>query len=324
MGALGTLFVAALVAAVSIGASPTPWMDLLQARADGLATTILVEIRVPRVILATGVGAALALAGAVLQGLFRNPLADPQLIGVSGGAALGAVGMIVLGPLIAMPTAVAPFALPASAFLGAVAVTAMLFLFGNRSGDSGVARMLLVGVAINALAGVGVGAFTYLSDDAQLRTLTFWTLGSFGGVTWETLLPAVTLIVLACCGLVTDARKLDLLQLGETEARRLGVSLPRLKRRLIVCCAAAVGAGVALSGIVGFVGLVVPHLVRMIGGPNHAYLLPGAALLGAGLMVVADLIARTIVAPAEVPVGLITSAVGAPFFLWLIARMRRL
>jgi len=323
VASLASLLAVALFAGFSVGALPVPWLDLLQDRADAMVATVLMEIRLPRVLLAAAVGAALALAGGVLQGLFRNPLADPQLIGISGGAALGAVGMIVLGPMLALPPALAAFALPGAAFLGAVTVTASLFALGSRQGELGVARMLLVGIAINALAGVGIGAFTYLSDDAQLRTLTFWTMGSFGSATWQTLMPAVSLILVAGAGLLFAPRHLDLLQLGEIEARRLGVSLPGLKRRLVVCAAAAVGAGVALSGIIGFVGLVVPHLVRMLGGVNHGYLLPAAALLGAGLMIVADLLARTLMAPAEVPVGLITSAIGGPFFLWLIVRLRR-
>ncbi|NBC23586.1 MAG: iron chelate uptake ABC transporter family permease subunit [Gammaproteobacteria bacterium] len=323
VASLAALLAMSLFAGFSVGALPVPWLDLLQDRADAMVATVLMEIRLPRVLLAGAVGAALGLAGGVLQGLFRNPLADPQLIGISGGAALGAVGMIVLGPMLALPPALAAFALPGAAFLGAVTVTASLFVLGSRQGELGVARMLLVGIAINALSGVGIGAFTYLSDDAQLRTLTFWTMGSFGSATWQTLVPALSLILVAGTGLLLVPRQLDLLQLGEVEARRLGVSLPGLKRRLVVCAAAAVGAGVALSGIIGFVGLVVPHLVRMLGGVNHAYLLPAAALLGAGLMIVADLLARTLVAPAEVPVGLITSAIGGPFFLWLIVRMRR-
>lgn len=323
MGVLAAAFGAALLLGFSVGAVSVPWSALLAREADALATTVLMEIRLPRVVLAACVGAALGVAGAVMQGLFRNPLADPQLVGISGGAALGAVGMIVLGPLLALPVSFQPYALPAAAFTGAVVVTGALLLFGSRRNELGVARMLLVGIAINALSSVGIGAFTYLSDDAQLRTLTFWTMGSFGSVTWQTLVPALGLMGSGLAGLLIGARQLDLLQLGDTEARRLGVSLRVQKRRLVICSAAAVGAGVSLSGIIGFVGLVVPHLVRMLGGANHAYLLPAAALLGAGLMIVADLVARTLVAPAEIPVGLVTSAIGGPFFLWLIIRMPR-
>lgn len=314
----------AVAAGIGVGAVPVP---VLRVALGGEALTelqglVLWELRIPRVALAGTVGAALAVSGAALQGLFRNPLAEPQLIGVSSGAALGAVAMIVLGNELALAEGVRPFALPAAAFLGALAVTGLLYLFARRSGGS-VATLLLVGIAVNALAATGIGAFTWLSDDGELRTLTFWTMGSFGAANWEKVLPALALMAAAMVVLARQARPLDRLQLGEVEARRLGVDVPRLRRTLVFGSAAAVGAGVAVSGIVGFVGLVVPHLVRLLGGAHHGWLLPGSALFGAALMILADLGARTLVVPAELPVGLITSAIGAPFFLWLIQRVRR-
>ncbi|MEM7252595.1 MAG: iron chelate uptake ABC transporter family permease subunit [Pseudomonadota bacterium] len=283
--------------------------------------TIFVEIRSPRVLLAAGVGAALALSGAALQGLFRNPLADPALIGVSSGAALGAIAMIVLGANLTLGW-LTPYLLPLAAVAGAILATLFLYAFANRYGRFNVITMLLVGIAINAIAMVGVGAFQYLSSENQLRTLVFWMMGSFGRATWPTVIPAMILLVGAGAVLLRQARELDLLQLGEAQARHLGVDLPRTKRRVVLLSAAAVGAGVAVSGIIGFVGLVVPHLMRLLGGPAHRYILPASALAGATLMVLADLVARTIATPAEVPVGLVTSALGAPFFLWLIARVR--
>ena len=184
--------------------------------------------------------------------------------------------------------------------------------------------MLLVGIAVNAFASVGIGILTYISTDSELRGLTFWTMGSFGGASWYLILPAIIVITLSMLWMIPSSRKLDLLQLGEPEAYRLGVDVKRLKYKVIISSAITVGVSVSLSGMIGFVGLVVPHLVRLLGGVNHSYLLPGSALLGAGLMMSADLISRTLIQPAELPVGLITSAIGAPFFLWLIFRIRKI
>lgn len=316
---LAAALLGALALALAIGAMPMPFADILGEGA-ALQRLVFIEIRAPRVALAGLVGAALAVSGAALQGLFRNPLADPGLIGVSSGAALGAVAMIVLGAGPASP--LTAYALPLAAMLGAVLVTLFLWAFASRYGRFSVVTILLVGIAVNALAAVGLGAFQYLSDEGQLRTLTFWMLGSFGRANWPTVLPAALAMAAAAAPLFFVARALDLMQLGESEAFHLGVAVQRLKRRVILCAAAAVGAGVALSGIIGFVGLVVPHLVRLLLGASHRWVLPGAALLGAALTVLADLLARTVAAPAEIPVSLVTSALGAPFFLWLIARVR--
>lgn len=321
---LAVLAVALLVAvavALARGAMPIALTSLFDADAD-LQRIVFMEIRAPRVTLAGFVGGALALSGAALQGLFRNPLADPGLIGVSSGAALGAVAMIVAGSALAMPSAVAPFALPLAAVAGAMLVTLFLTAFASRYGQFSIVTIVLVGIAVNALAGVGIGVFQYLSDDAQLRTLTFWMMGSFGRANWPAVAPAVVVVAVAALPLFFVARGLDLLQLGEADAYHLGVDVRRLKRRIVLCAAAAVGAGVALSGMIGFVGLVVPHLVRLAIGAGHRFVLPCAALLGAALTILADLLARTVATPAEIPVSLVTSAIGAPFFLWLIARAR--
>ena len=320
--ALGLALLLVVAVALMSGAVPIPLTGLISGSASELQQTLFVEIRLPRVILAAPAGAGLALAGASLQGLFRNPLADPGLIGVSGGAAVGAIAMITFGSSLTLPPAYSLYGLPLAAVVGAICTTGFLLLFSRVYGHFSVVTMLLVGVALNALASVVIGAFQYLSDDAQLRTLTFWMMGSFGRATWPALWPALTLILLATIALLRQARSLDLLQLGEAEARALGVDTARLKWQVIFCAATAVGAGVALSGIVAFVGLVVPHLVRMMVGANHRLVLPGSLLLGAALAVAADVVARIVVTPAELPVGLVTSAIGAPFFLYLIARVR--
>lgn len=322
--ASAALLLVVAVLGCAIGTVPVPLLPALfgDAELTALERAVLVELRLPRVLLAASVGAGLAVAGAVLQGLFRNPLAEPQLIGVSSGGALGAIACIILTSRLDVSDAAGPYLLPLAAIAGALLVTSALYLFAVRKRDRGVATLLLVGIAINALAAVAIGFFTWIAKDGELRSLTYWTMGSFGGARWLTALPAMALIVLAIISLLPLARRLDLLQLGAVDARRLGVSVPKLRRRIVFGAAMAVGAGVAVSGILGFVGLVVPHVVRMLGGVHHRILLPGSALLGAVLAVLADLGARTVVQPAEMPVGLLTSAIGAPFFLWLILRMR--
>ncbi len=206
---------------------------------------------------------------------------------------------------------------------GSTFVILLLYFFTKGFGYRGITYMLLVGIAVNAIASVGIGVLTYISTDSELRGLTFWTMGSFGGVTWPLLVPAIIIICSALVWIIPASRKLDLIQLGEPEAYRLGVDIKKLKYRVIFSSAAAVGASVALSGMIGFVGLVVPHLVRLIGGVSHSYLLPGSALMGAALMINADLLSRVMIQPAELPVGLITTAIGSPFFLWLIFRLKK-
>lgn len=316
------MLVAVVLLAFSTGAVPIPLGQLFTGEATNLETTIFNEIRSPRVVLAGFVGAAMALAGAVLQGLFRNPLADPGLIGVSSGGALGAIGMIVLGSALSIPDWAAPYSMPLAAIAGAVLVTMFLYAFASHYGEFSIVTLLLVGIAVNALATVGIGAFQYLSDDAQLRTLVFWMMGSFGRANWATVLPAVCAIGVCVVVLLRQSTNLDRLQLGENAAFHLGVDVTRAKRVLIMVSAASVGAGVALAGIIAFVGLVVPHLARLLLGASHHIVLPGSALIGAALMILADLVARISVAPAELPVSLVTSAIGAPFFLWLISRSR--
>jgi iron complex transport system permease protein len=279
---------------------------------------VLWNIRLPRVLLGALVGAALAVSGALLQGVFRNPLADPGLIGVSSGAALGAVAVIVLGvaPL-------GPFTLPLAAFLAGAATTLLVYWLARRHGRTEVATLLLVGLALNALAGAATGLLTYVADDAELRSIVFWTMGGLGGALWQSVLAVAPLILLALLGAPWFGRQLNLFALGESEARHLGVEVERVKRGAVLLAALATGAAVALAGPIGFVGLIVPHIVRLVAGPDHRLLLPACALGGASLLVLADLVARTVAAPAEIPVGLITAFAGGPFFLALILRSRR-
>ena len=317
------LTISAFIVACITGSINISLRDLFNSSLDDLSRIVLIEIRLPRVILAGLVGASLGISGAALQGLFRNPLADPGLIGVSAGAALGATLVIVLGSSFVGNFALGSFLLPLGAIIGAMSVILLLYFLTKGFGYQGVTYMLLVGIAVNAIAGVGIGILTFISTDSELRGLTFWTMGSFGGVTWPLLIPAILIILVSISLMMTVSRNLDLIQLGEPEAYRLGVDVKKLKYKIILTCAAAVGASVSLSGMIGFVGLVVPHLVRLFGGVNHNFLMPGSAFVGASLMIVADMLSRTIIQPAELPVGLLTSAIGSPFFLWLIFRIKR-
>lgn len=281
---------------------------------------ILFDIRLPRTLIGMLVGAALATAGALLQGLFRNPLADPALVGVSAGSGLAAALVIVLGHLAVGPGPLPFVLLPAASFLGALAATGLLYGIATRRGRTSVATMLLAGIAITALASAGIGFLAFLSDDRQLRDLTFWTLGSIGGSTWSKLV-VVGPLVAAVLGLTPFlARALNALVLGEAEAFHLGIAVERTKRAIILLAAIAVGSAVSVAGLISFVGLVVPHVIRLMAGPNHRLLLPASALGGAILLLAADMVARVVVAPAELPIGIVTAFIGAPYFLWLLLR----
>ncbi|WP_296234854.1 FecCD family ABC transporter permease [uncultured Pseudomonas sp.] len=287
------------------------------------AELILAQIRMPRTLLGLAVGMVLALCGVAMQGLFRNPLADPGLVGVSSGAALGAAVAIVGGAAFGgLPEAFAPYLLSACAFVGGLLVTALVYRLGRREGQTHVATMLLAGIALTALAGAAIGLFTYLADDATLRTLTFWNLGSLNGASYARLWPLLLATLAVALWLPRRARALNALLLGESEARHLGFDVERLKRELVFCTALGVGAAVAAAGLIGFIGLVVPHLMRLLVGPDHRLLLPASALAGASLLLLADLVARLALAPAELPIGIVTALIGAPFFLYLLVRGR--
>lgn len=319
--ALAALLFAAALWSLSRGAIAIPARDIVAALGRWLAgdtaigdDRVVLMLRLPRLLLAVLVGSALASGGVTMQGLFRNPLADPGLIGVSAGAALGAVAAIVLRP------AAGPWTIAVSAFLGGLVATAIVYMIGRRR--PGVASLLLAGVAINAIAMAGVGFLTFLANENQLRELTFWSLGSLGGADWTRVATVTPWIVPPLLCLPRAAQALNALLLGEGEATLLGFRPERLQPVLITLVALAVGAAVAFSGVIGFVGLVVPHLLRMLFGPDHRFLLPASALGGAILLVGADALARTVVAPGELPIGVLTAIVGGPFFLWLLVRRR--
>ncbi len=332
---IGLLLIALVVAAAvaaTIGAAGIPpgrlaaafgWTsgDPAMVARDRL---VLWSIRLPRIVIAMIVGALLAAAGTILQGLFRNPLADPALVGVSSGAALSAVATIVTGDrLIAAAAIKTSFEiLPLAAFAGALAMTSLLYRVATRGGRTSVAVLLLSGLAFEALARAGTGLLLFTADDRQLRDITFWTLGSLSGATWSKVAAIAPFLALIVLGSPLIARGLDLIALGEAEAFHAGIPVERLKRIAIVLVAAATGAAVAVAGVIGFIGIVVPHLLRLAVGPGHRLLLPASLCFGAILALVADTIARVIVMPAELPIGIVTAVIGAPFFLVLLLRQR--
>lgn len=279
---------------------------------------VLYAIRLPRVILGILVGAGLAIAGTAMQGLFRNPLADPGLLGISSGASLTVAISIIFGI-----QAFGIYSMPIAAFVGALIATILIYLMSQERGRVNVATMLLAGIAINALCGAGTGLMTFLATDEQLRTITFWGLGSLGGAVWLSVTSAAPLILISIVILPLTARALNAFMLGESGAAHLGIPVQQMKWLIVSLVALSVGASVAVSGTIGFVGLVVPHLLRLIIGPNHQTLIPASAFLGAILLVLADLIARTIALPAEVPIGIITALLGGPFFLYLLQKSKK-
>lgn len=311
---LAALLLVITLMATSFGALRLSIAILWQAGDDALRQ-IWLTIRLPRVLLALVTGGSLALAGCVMQGLFRNPLADPGLLGISSGAAL-AVALWVVIP-VTLPAFFMLYGPMLAAFIGSLVVTVVIFVLSQRA-DQSLARLLLVGIAINALCGAAVGLLSWLSNDAQLRQLSLWGMGSLGQAQWSTLLAITSLMAPSVVIIWRLAAKLNLLQLGEEEAHYLGVNVKTVQRILLVFSALLVAAAVAVSGVIGFIGLVVPHLIRMWLGADHHGVIPGSLLAGALLLLIADTAARTLVAPAEMPVGLLTSLLGAPWFLWLI------
>ncbi|MCK7612981.1 FecCD family ABC transporter permease [Roseibium sediminicola] len=329
-----------MLASLATGPIAVPVLDLLPHMAayflgdldgapEGISLRdwiVVMDIRLPRVVLGALVGAALAVSGAVMQGLFRNPLADPGIVGVSAGAGLGAALFIVLGNAVLAPVMalLGIYAVPLAAFGGGLITTLLLYRIGTRGGITSVATLLLAGIALGALTGAMTGLLVYVADDHQLRDLQFWGLGSLAGSNWDKVLSAAPIILAMLVCVPFLARGLNALTLGEAAASHLGIRVQRLKNLSIVLVAGATGASVAVSGGIGFVGIVVPHLLRLTMGPDHRFLLPAAALLGASMLIAADTLARTIVAPAEMPIGIITAFAGAPFFLWILLRKRGL
>lgn len=312
--------------ALTVGAYPISLDDLYYMFTETSASEyVIFEIRIPRIVGAACVGAILSMSGLALQAIMRNDLAEPSLLGVSSGAALFAGISIIISPFLMSITTVdlRGINIVVFAFIGALAAVTAVQRLSKIHHKVDVQQLILTGVAINAICGAGAGLLSYISNDEQLRTLTFWTLGSFGALSNAKVL---SLIVLAAIGLIyfkTHAKQLNLMTLGEHEAMHLGVKVESLKKRIILLVSLSVGIAVAFCGVIGFIGLVVPHMVRLIWGNNHQLSIGFTAVLGAIVMVVADMIARTIVLPSELPVGIVTAILGSPFFIHLLRKNQK-
>lgn len=310
------MLAAMVLVAASQGALKITFASLL----DEQYRDIWLNIRLPRVLLAVLVGGALATAGVIMQGLFRNPMADPGLLGVSSGSAL-MVGVAIVFP-VALPPLFALYEQMIFAVGGSLAVCTVIFIISLRHTHGGMMQLLLAGIAINALCGAAIGILSYVGDEQQLRQLTLWMMGSLGQAQWPTLLVAASFVIPALLVTLWLSTTLNLLQLGDEEAHYLGVNVKRRRQQLLLLSSLLVGAAVSVSGVIGFIGLVIPHLIRMTIGADHRWLLPCSTLAGACLLLLSDTLARTLVQPAEMPVGLLTSLIGGPYFLWLILRSR--
>ncbi|MHA2936995.1 FecCD family ABC transporter permease [Vibrio sp. RC27] len=328
------LLYSAIVISVTIGPMNISFIDSMRAILPNIVTfdepvashveLVIQQIRLPRTLLAISVGAILALCGTVMQGLFRNSLADPGIIGVSSGAALGAaLAIVVFGSLAEQyPNLLLFGTVPLLSFIGGTVTTLIVYRLGTSASGTSVTIMLLAGVAVSALAGAGLGVMNYFADDQALRDLSLWTMGSLAGANWVGLIPAWSTLLILFLLYYRDANKLNVLLLGEPEAKHMGINVQTLKRRLILLTAAGVGITVSLAGMIGFVGLIVPHLGRMLCGPNHRSLLPISMIMGGLLLLTADMIARTVVAPLDMPVGIVTALLGSPFFIWLLIKQK--
>ncbi len=285
--------------------------------------SIVNNIRLPRAILAMLIGGALAISGASLQGICRNPLADPGLLGISSGAAAAAVIGIVFMTQWSVPDVIRPYLLPALAFAGAAFTALLINRMAQVNGKLEIVTLLLAGIALNALFAAVIGLMSYLADDQSLRLITYWLMGSLGAANWTNILIVTPILGLSVWGIYRKRHELNLLLLGEANAKYMGVEVDRVKQQLLWLNALTVGVAVSVSGIIGFVGLVVPHILRITLGSDYRFLLANAMLLGAAVMLLADLVARMAAAPAEVPIGIITSVIGAPVFILLLIKQKQ-
>ena len=288
------------------------------------AKTILFDIRLPRICLAILIGAILAISGAVMQGLFRNPLAAPSLIGVSSGASVGASVVIVLaGAWLQSNTALGLSLVAVGAFIGSFLVTVLVYRLSTSALGTSVTTMLLAGIAVSALAGAVSGLLSYYADNEMLRQISIWQMGNLSTANWQRVLVLAVVAILVLSLFPRESKSLNALLLGESEARHLGIDVQQVKRKLILLTTLGIGTAVAIGGMIGFVGLIVPHIVRLLIGPDHRWLLPVSALAGGVLLLLADTIARIIIAPTELPTGILTAILGAPFFIMLLVQQRR-
>jgi iron complex transport system permease protein len=331
---LWVALVLALVASAGIGAftfSPATmarhiaegfgWVTV--SPADVLGRNVFLELRLPRVFLAALTGAVLGVSGTLMQGIFRNPIVEPGLAGTSAGAALGASLVFVFGGTSALTRPLGSLAVPILAFIGAFGATMLVYRVSTSFGKVNVFTLLLAGIAVNAVCGAGTGFLSYIARDPQARNITFWNLGTFTTADWR----GVEMVAVAFAGCFAIATRygkaLNALMLGEDEAAFLGTEPEKLILRLIIVNTVMVAVATAMVGVIAFVGLVIPHVLRMLKSSDYTFLIPASALLGAVMMSVVDIVARMIIPPAELPVGIITAVVGAPVFLWILLRQQR-
>ena len=286
--------------------------------------TILFDIRLSRICLAFLIGAILAISGAVMQGLFRNPLAAPSLIGVSSGASVGASIVIVLTGAWLQTNAVLGLSVVAlGAFIGSFLITLLVFRLSTSSLGTSVTTMLLAGITISALGGAVNSLLSYFADNEMLRQISIWQMGNLSTANWTRVSIVAVVAVVVLILFPRESKSLNALLLGESEARHLGIDVQRVKKKLILLTTLGIGTAVAVAGMIGFVGLIVPHIVRLLIGPDHRWLLPVSALAGGILLLIADTLARVIIAPVELPTGILTAILGAPFFIMLLIQQRR-
>jgi iron complex transport system permease protein len=330
------LLVLAIICSLAVGAMYIPLSDVSWSLlsitglydhhpVDEQYMAVLEFVRIPRTLLGVLVGAGLGISGAAIQGIFRNPLAEPGLIGISAGASLSSALMLLLQTALLGSISLLSgyYLLIAGAFTGAVFTAFIIYQISRTDGKPMVATMLLAGIAINALAGALTGLISFFADDQQLRSITFWMLGSLAGASWETITGIAPFIIIPVLLLPLQGKKLNAFALGEFQAAQLGVHTDRLKRMVIVLSTLATGAAVAITGIIGFVGLIVPHIIRLAGGVDNRYVLPASALLGALLLTIADTICRVLVPPMELPIGVITALLGTPVFLYILIKDKK-
>ena len=333
---LALLLLVAVVASAAIGAfvfTPAQMTRYLaqaagwapSSDADALGRSVFLQLRLPRVMLAALAGAVLGVSGTLMQGLFRNPIVEPGLAGTSAGAALGAAVVFVLGSgsAMAFTSPLGALAVPLLAFAGAFVATMIVYRISSSFGKVNVFTLLLAGIAVNAMCSAGTGFLSYIARDPQARNITFWNLGTFATADWRAVGFVGVCFVICFAWALRYGKSLNALMLGEDEAALLGFDPQRLIRRLLVLNTVMVAMTTAMVGVIAFVGLVVPHVLRMLRSSDYTFLLPASALLGAALMVIVDIVARVIIPPAELPIGIITAVVGAPVFLWTLLRQQR-
>lgn len=331
---LAILLIVSIIISAGVGAvhlSPGEIIGLLQhklgdhsVQVNPIHEGLFFQIRMPRTVLCVLVGASLSVSGALMQSLFRNPIVEPGLVGTSAGSALGAALLIVLGrnAFFNNIAFLGDLMMPVCAFIGGLAATAIVYYFSASLNRVNISVMILAGIAVNAIANGATGFLAYIARDPQARSITFWNLGSLSGASWEGVAIVAAATIPGVLLALRFARPLNALQLGDSEAGYLGINTERMKISVILVNTLLVSVATSLVGIIAFVGLIVPHLLRLLKGSDNRYLLIGSALFGAIVLIVTDIICRVIIAPAEMPIGIVTAFIGAPVFLWLLSRMK--